>query len=332
MAICAIDVHHHYVPSSLLDEAKRHGKTLGVELVEKDGQKSLSFAGGPPFMLHPHLPAIDERLKMMQDSKLAVAALEAHTATLGYRLTGEQGESWCRLYNEGIRDLVQKHPDRFVGMASVPLQDPKRAARVLEDAVRELKLRGGYIGTNVNGQYYNSNDFDPFWKKAEELDAIVVMHPEDVAGSDKMGPYGLRLICGNPADSALCLGYMCYSGVFDRAPNLKLCVLHGGGFFPYHLGRFDQGFAVRAGARAPQGKSKPSDYLKRNLYFDNMVYMVETVDYLKRIAGADRIMVGTDYPYTLGDWKAVDKIEALECPDSEKQAMLEGNAKRLLKL
>jgi len=97
MKVCAIDVHHHYVPNSLLEETKKNGRHLGVELVEKDGQKSLSFAGGPPFVLHPELPAIEERLKMMADSKLAMAALEAHTATLGYRLTGEQGENWCNV-------------------------------------------------------------------------------------------------------------------------------------------------------------------------------------------------------------------------------------------
>lgn len=331
MKICAIDIHHHYVPTSLLEEAKKHGKALGVELKESNGEKSLAFAGGPPFVLHPELPAVDERLKMMQDSKLAVAALEAHTATLGYRLSGEQGENWCRIYNEGIKELITRHPDRFVGMASVPLQDPSRAAKVLEHAVRDLKLCGGYIGTNVNGQYYNSTDFDPFWKKAEELDALIVMHPEDVAGADKMNPYGLKLICGNPADSALSLGYMTYSGVFDRAPNLKLCVLHGGGFFPYHLGRFDQGWQVRSGARAAQAKKPPSGYLT-NIYYDNMIYRVDTIDYLRKLAGSDHIMVGTDYPYNLGDWKAVEKIEALDCPDSDKELMLEGNARRLLKL
>src|SRR5512142_1226115 len=163
MRLCAIDIHHHYVPNGLLEEAQRHGKTLGVELQEKDGRRSLSFGGGPPFVLHPELPAVSERLAMMQSSKLAMAALEAHTATLGYRLSAEQGENWCRVYNEGIKELIGRYPDRFVGMASVPLQDPARAARVLEHAVRDLKLRGGYIGTNVNGVYYNSGDFDPFW-------------------------------------------------------------------------------------------------------------------------------------------------------------------------
>jgi len=331
MKICAIDIHHHYVPNSLLEEAKSHGKALGVEFTETDGQKALSFAGSPKFVLQRELSVVDERLKMMQESKLAVAALEAHTATLGYRLTGEQGESWCRVYNEGIKELVTRHPDRFVGIASVPLQDAVRAAKVLEHAVRDLKLCGGYIGTNVNGNYYNSTDFDPFWAKAQELDALIVMHPEDVAGSEKMGPYGLRLICGNPADSALSLGFMTYSGVFDRFPDLKLCVLHGGGFFPYHLGRFDQGWAVRSGPRAAQAKKPPSGYLK-NIYYDDMIYRVDTIDYLRKLAGADHIMVGTDYPFRLGDWKAVEKIEALDCPDSEKELMLVGNAKRLLKL
>jgi len=331
MRTCAIDIHHHYVPNDLLEETKKRGKQLGVELIEKDGQKSLCFAGGPPFVFHADLSAVDERLKMMQDSKLAMAALEAHTATLGYRLTGEQGENWCRVYNEGINDLIKRYPDRFVGMASVPLQDPARAAKVLEHAIRDLKFRGGYIGTNVNGNYYNSTDFDPFWAKAQELDALIVMHPEDVAGSDKMGPYGLRLICGNPADSALSMGFMLYSGVFDRFPNLKLCVLHGGGFFPYNLGRLDQGWAVRSGPRAVQAKKPPSGYLK-NIYYDDMIYRLDTLNYLRNLAGADHIMVGTDYPFLLGDWKAVEKIEALDCPDSEKELMLEGNAKRLLKL
>jgi aminocarboxymuconate-semialdehyde decarboxylase len=187
------------------------------------------------------------------------------------------------------------------------------------------------IGSNVNGRYYNTHDFDPFWKKVQELDVLVVMHPEDVAGSERMGPYGLRLICGNPADSALSLGFLTYSGVFDRFPNLKLCVFHGGGFFPYHLGRFDQGFAVRGGSRAAQAGAPPSAYLK-NLYFDTLVYRTDTLEYLRQLAGTDRLMVGTDYPYELGDWTAVDKVLALKRPESEKQAILHGNARRLLKI
>jgi len=327
----AVDIHHHYVPRELLEEAKRT-KALGVEVTERsDGQIGISFAGGPPHLLHPNLPEVDQRLGMMEKGKIAMAALQAHTASLGYRLDGQRGESWCRLYNQGLRDLVQRYPDRFVALASVPLQEPPRAAAVLEHAVGELRLSGAFIASNVNGRYYNSKEFDPFWSKAQELDVLVVMHPEDVAGSERMEAYGLRLICGNPADSALSLGFLCYSGVFDRFPNLKLCAFHGGGFFPYHLGRFDQGFKVRSGPRAPEASSAPSAYLK-NLYFDTLVYSVETLEYLKRVAGADHLMVGTDYPFPLGDWMSVEKVEALSCPEKEKNAILEGNARRLLKL
>lgn len=332
MKTCAIDIHHHYLPPSLVEEAKRHGSTLGVETGENaEGHTTLSIAGAPRYTLQPDLVGVEGRLSAMETGKIAIAALEPHTASLAYGLNGQQGESWCRLYNEGIQALIQQHRDRFCGLAAAPLQDPTRAAAVLEHAVTELKLSGGYIGSNVNGRYYNSEDFDVFWAKAQELDVLLVMHPEDVAGSERMGPYGMRLICGNPADSALSLGYMTYSGVFDRFPNLKLCVLHGGGFFPYHLGRFDQGFAVRSGPRAAQAKAPPSAYLK-TLYFDTLVYRVDTLDYLRRIAGSGHLMVGTDFPYTLGDWMAVEKVEALECSEAEKLEILEGNARRLLKL
>lgn len=332
MRISAIDIHHHCLPTRLLEEAKRHDKALGVEVAQsRDGQTTLSFGGAASFALQPALGELEQRFAMMDQGKVAIAALEAHTASLGYRLDGARGESWCRLYNESLQELVEMHRDRFVALASVPLQDPPRAAAVLEHAIGELGFCGGYIGSNVNGRYYDSKEFDPFWRKAEELDALVVMHPEDVAGSERMGPYGLRLICGNPADSALSLGFLTYSGVFDRFPSLKLCVLHGGGFFPYHLGRFDQGHAARYGARAAEAAAPPSAYLK-NLYFDTLVYRVETLDYLKGIAGADHLLVGTDYPYTLGDWMAVEKVEALQCPQAEKEAILSGNARRLLKL
>lgn len=328
----AIDIHHHYLPPSLLDEARRHGRSLGVEVLETEkGGAALSFAGSKPHALNEELTGTEKRLEVMDQGKIAIAAAEALTIALGYPLDGQKGESWCRLYNEGFCELIRNHPGRFVGLAAAPLQEPPRAAAVLEHAISDLKLSGVLIGSNVNGRYYSSTDFDPFWRKAEELDVLVVMHPETVAGVEKMGPYGFRLICGNPADSTLSLGYMTYSGVFDRFPNLKLCVLHGGGFFPYHLGRFDQGFAVRSGARAAQASSPPSGYLK-NLYFDTLVYRVETLSYLKQIAGTDHLMVGTDYPFTLGDWLAVEKVEALDCSEADKEAILEGNARRLLKL
>ena len=327
----AIDIHHHYVPKILLDETKLHGKTLGVDLHEDNGTFALSFVGSRPHRLQPGLMDVDRRIEVMDEGQIALASLEANTNSLGYRLAGEQAESWSRLYNNCVNELVKTHPDRFVGMATVPLQDAVRAARVLEHAISELKFRGAFIGTNVNGQYYDSKDFDPFWAKAQEFDVLIVMHPENVAGAERMRSFGLNAVCGNPADSTLSLGYMIYSGLFDRFPGLRVCALHGGGFLPYHLGRFDQEFHTGRGARPAQSAAPPSSYLK-NLCFDTLVYDVDSLDYLRKKVGNDRLMVGTDYPYLLGDWMAVEKVLALDCSNSDKDAVLQGNARRLLKL
>jgi len=159
----------------------------------------------------------------------------------------------------------------------------------------------------------------------------MIMHPEWVAGADKMEPYSLRNICGNPADTTLSVTYMMYTGVFDRFPNLKLALLHGGGYVPYHLGRLDQGLTGGSGSSTIPAKQPPSKYLK-NLYFDNLVYRVETVEYLKRMVGADHVMVGTDYPFDLGDWMAAEKIQKMNCTDAEREAMLRGNARKLLRI
>ena len=297
----------------------------------KDNPYRIQFPKGRAFAPDPRMAEVPNRLNAMTKGNVGIAMVEVHTASVGYELDGAHGESWSNLYNEAIMSLVKKHPDRFAGIATVPLQDPPRAAQVLEHAIVNLKMSGVTIASNVVGKYFNDKSFDPFWKKAEELDVLMIMHPEWVAGAEKMDPYSLRNICGNPADTTLSVAYMMYSGVFDRFPNLKLGLLHGGGYIPYHLGRLDQGKIGASGSAAIPAKLPPSQYLK-NLYFDNLVYRVETVEYLKRMVGADHIMVGTDYPFDLGDWWAAEKIQQMECTGAEREAMLHGNARRLLRI
>jgi aminocarboxymuconate-semialdehyde decarboxylase len=333
----AIDIHHHYFAPELVNEIKQHGNALGIEYyTPKDSRESplsIQFPKGNRLNLDPRLAEIEKRLEIMNQGSIAIATVEVQTSAVGYELDGSRGESWSKLYNQAIQSLVKRHPNRFAGIATVPLQDPSRAAKVLEYAIVNLKMSGVTIASNVVGKYYDSKDFDPFWKKAEELDVMMIMHPEWVAGSDKMGGYGLRTVCGNPADTTLSVGYMIYSGVFDRFPKLKLALLHGGGFFPYHLGRFDRSLNSGSGAGPFRiaASQPPSKYLK-NLYFDNLVYRVETVEYLKRMVGTEHVMVGTDYPYDLGDWMAAEKIQQMNCTDAERDAMLHGNARNLLRI
>jgi aminocarboxymuconate-semialdehyde decarboxylase len=331
----AIDIHHHYFAPELLDEIRQHGKALGIEYFApkdaKDNSLAIRFGKGRRLNLDRRLREIDQRLEIMRKGNIGIATVEVQTSAVGYELDGQHGETWSKLYNTAIQSLVKRHPDRFAGIATVPLQDPPRAARVVEHALRDLKMVGVTIPSNVIGKYYDSKEFDPFWAKVQELDALMIMHPEWVAGDDKMEGFGLRTVCGNPADTTLSVGYMIYSGVFDRFPNLKLALLHGGGFFPYHLGRFDNNFARSLERRPLPAAQAPSKYLK-NLYFDNLVYRIETLEYLKRMVGADHIMVGTDYPYDLGDWMAAEKIQTMNSTAAEREAMLHGNARKLLRI
>jgi len=335
----AIDIHHHYVPEQVIAEGKRHGKALGIRVFEdREGAVQFSFDGGTKYPLLQGLTAVEPRLQMMQKGNIALAALDPSTQLLGYELKGDQAESWCLVYNECVNEFLKKYPDRFTAMAAVPMQEPARAAKVLDHAVTRLGFRGAYIATNVNHRYYDSDEFDPFWAKAQELDVLIFMHPDNPAGTELMGSFGLRLVCGNPADTTLSLGLLLYSGVFDRFPNLKMCTCHGGGFFPYHVSRFDREFvtgqqAIRRAGRpnTPKCVSMPSAYLK-NLYFDTLVYDVETLDFLRRKVGAEHLMLGTDFPYILGDWQCVAKVQGLPCGETEKQAILEGNARKLMKI
>ena len=335
-AASAIDIHHHYFAPELIDEIKQHGKALGgIEHFPpkqvKENPYRIQFPKGRPFAPDPRMAEVPNRLDAMTKGHVGIAMVEVHTASVGYELDGPHGETWSNLYNEAIMNLVKRHPNRFAGIATVPLQDPPRAAKVLEHAIVNLKMSGVTIASNVVGKYFADKSFDPFWAKAQELDVLMIMHPEWVAGADKMEPYSLRNICGNPADTTLSVAYMMYAGVFDRFPNLKLGLLHGGGYIPYHLGRLDQGKTGGSGSSAIPAKYPPSQYLK-NLYFDNLVYRVETVEYLKRMVGADHIMVGTDYPFDLGDWMAAEKIYTMECSSAEREAMLHGNARKLLRI
>jgi aminocarboxymuconate-semialdehyde decarboxylase len=161
----AIDIHHHYVPRQLIEATQKHGKALGVEVTEDKGSWALSFTGSKPHRLQPPIFDVEKHIEIMDQGQVGLATLEANTNSLGYRLNGSQGEAWCNLYNDCVNELAKSRPDRFIGMATVPLQDAGRAAKVLEHAIVDLKFRGAFIGTNVNGQYYNDTELDSFCAK-----------------------------------------------------------------------------------------------------------------------------------------------------------------------
>jgi aminocarboxymuconate-semialdehyde decarboxylase len=220
-----------------------------------------------------------------------------------------RAREFSRMANEEIAALVRRHPDRFRGMATVPLQAPAAATEELAYARRELGLVGVEIGSNVNGRELDDPALHPFFARCAELRMPVLIHPIAVAGADRMARYYLRNLIGNLVDTSIALAHLIYGGTFVRWPNLVVIAAHAGGIIPYTRGRLDHGYRVRPECRSAIPKP-PSAYLKR-VYFDTIAHDRDALAYLVRWAGARRVLLGSDFPFDMADPDPVGTMRAL---------------------
>src|SRR5579862_1532729 len=249
-----------------------------------------------------------------------------------YAVERDVATKMIQIQNEALAALCAKYPDRFVAFASVALQFPELAAQQLEDGVKKYNLRGAAIGGHVNGDELSAPKFDPFWKKAEELNCVVFMHPQGIPDIEKrlQGNVGLTNVIGNPLETTIFLSHLIYDGTLDRFPGLKICASHGGGYLPSYAARSDYG-CVRFPETCKTIKKKPSEYL-RQLYFDSMVFTPEGLRHLVAECGVSQIMIGTDYPFP---WSTTTVDHVLNTPglsDGDKRAILGENAAKLLRI
>ena len=239
------------------------------------------------------------------------------------------------LQNEKISEWCASHPDRFVGLATVALQYPELAAEQLENAVKKLGLRGAAIGGSCEGQELSDRKFDPFWAKVEELGVMLFMHPQPAPGTTQnarlAGKGGLGNIVGNPLETTVFLSHMIFEGTLDRFPGLRICAAHAGGFLASYLGRSDAHCGRGIGGDCRALKKKPSEYFKKELFVDTMIFHDEGLRHLVAETGVGQIFYGTDYPF---DWPVgVDFVlNAKFLNNAEKEAILGGTLVKLLKI
>src|SRR5712671_2223879 len=274
------------------------------------------------------------RLQQMDEEGIDIQALSINS--YWYSADRDLASRLVNLQNEKLAAMCATHSDRFVAFASVALQFPELAAQQLEDGVKRWGLRGAAIGGSVEGQELSSPKFDPFWAKAEELQALVFMHPQDSAVatgvvSRAQGNGFLENVIGNPLETTIFLSHLIFEGTLDRFPNLKLCAAHGGGYLPSYAARMDHGCAVFPNeCKGEPPKKRPTEYLKQ-LYFDSIVFTPEGLRHLVAECGASQIMVGTDSPIP---WVKDPVDLVLKTPglsDDDRIAMLGGTAAKLLK-
>ncbi len=242
------------------------------------------------------------------------------------------GRKLTRMQNEHLAGLVAGHPDRFVGLATVPLQDVDAAVAELDHGVTQLGLRGVEICTNVNGLDLDDRRFRPFFAAVADLDVLVLLHPHGFTQAERLMDYYLTNVIGNPLESTIALTRMIHGGLFEELPALKLCAVHGGGYLPFYASRMDHAWGQRPEGRHHIPDRPPSAYLRR-IYVDCLVYDQAHLGFLIQQMGAGQVVVGTDYPYDMGDGDPVGLIEKMPAlPAEDQQAILGGTAARLLGL
>jgi len=325
-----VDIHAHYVPADSLRVASEIGQSQGLKLGKNERGCDVVTRDGKPFLtqLKAEFSDLELRLSIMDSQGVDMQLLSPASTYFFYWMAAEESLEYARWLNDRLAEAVAKHPKRFVALGSVPLQEPAKAVLEMERALTKLGLRGVEVASNINGRYFDDPGFTAFWEAAQALDALIFVHPNQVVGADRMKDYNLANLIGNPTDTSLAFAKLIFGGVLERYPRLKFLVAHAGGFLPYTWGRLERGYRIQDSATAKISKP-PSEYLKL-LHFDTITHSAMALEYLVANFGAEKVLLGSDYPYDMGDPQPVQSLHRTKIGANDLAAISHANAQRLL--
>lgn len=325
-----IDTHAHYFPESYLKLIADHGKRCGATVATDPAgarfiQVGLLLRTGP---ITSEFYDLDDRLKTMDKIGVGMHALSL-TQPMVYWADDELGLRLCVAFNDAASEAHRKHPDRFIGFACLPLQNPNLALEELERVARLPGIRGIYMATAVRDRELSDRSFFPVYERIAELRLPIFLHPMMI-NNERLMQYYLINLLGNPFDTAIAASHLIFGGVMDAFPQLEVSLPHAGGALPILRGRLDRGFEIRGECRViPR---PPSGYLRRFTY-DTISYSEPIMDYLVGLVGAERIMMGSDYCFDIAYNDPVKIVNGMKSVnDRQRQQILWGNAARLLRL
>ena len=324
-----IDIHSHFLPQEFVAMLAEEKNDLQAKLVKKEGITWVCHDQGYTYPLLAGFYDPEARLKDMAEAGIDMAVLSVAPPLFYYWAEAKLAAKVARLVNNSIKEQVRAYPESFLGMGTVPMQDPALAVEELHYCVEELGFKAVQIGSNVEGEQYDDPKFLPFFKACDELQVLVTLHPYYVGAKGMFSKYYLTNLLGNPLDSTIAAASLIFGGVMEQCPGLKVCIVHGGGFLPYQFGRLAHGYKVRPEPKVKQVKA-PDCYLKR-IYFDTILFNEKALQYLVDFAGAGQVLMGTDYPFDMGEKDPVELVSRSGISPAEIPLILGANAESLLR-
>ncbi|WP_273845533.1 amidohydrolase family protein [Rubrobacter calidifluminis] len=331
-ASSVVDVHTHaVVPEAFEIVANENGFRLEREAdLANFGSETMKHQLAMLEEIEAPLTDPERRLEAMDRQGVDIQLVSPSPAHYHTWAEPELARLIARTVNEGIARFCNSHPDRFVGLGFAPIQHPDVAEEAMAHAVVELGLKGVEITTSAPGRELGDEAYRGFWARAEELGALVFIHPWGCTLGERLNRHYLANIVGNPVETTVALSHLIFSGLLDYHPDLRILAAHGGGYLPFYTGRSDHGWKVRQEIRTP--RELPSSYLRR-LYFDSLVYEPEALAYLVSRVGAERVLLGSDFPFDMGVEDPVGHVHASPGLDAAgRDAICGANATRLLGL
>jgi aminocarboxymuconate-semialdehyde decarboxylase len=307
-----IDIHTHVEFAGTFDLLKKRyqeEEIFNKFAVSATGRRSAELNKGIVAGIRDALRDPQKKIRDMDEKKIGLDLLSSTPFAFFYEVEDDLAVELARFQNDQLSEMVKRHPDRFAAMATLPLQVPKEAVKELERAVRKLGLRGVEIGSHVGERELGDEAFWPVYKALEELDVPVFIHPHHVAGMDRLRDFYLSNLIGNPLDTTIAAAQLIFSGVLEKFPGLRFILAHGGGQFPFIMGRIEHGYEVR-----PEAKEKvhrPPRVFLKHFYFDTITHNPDALRYLIAFAGSDHVLLGSDYPYDMGDPDPVQTVSKL---------------------
>jgi aminocarboxymuconate-semialdehyde decarboxylase len=325
----AIDAHAHILTEETMKLLEMETPKVAPRLtaIEKD-MFELSIAGVPyrPFPLGGF--DIAQRLKDMAASEVDMQVLSNTPQTFLYNQDAGLTAASAIVQNDQIAKHVRDYPKSFYGLATLPMQAPKAAADELTRAITKLGLKGAQIGSNINGKNLDDPDFEPVWAVANQHSAFIMVHPNNVAGVDRLKSYYLGNLIGNPLDTTIAAACLVFGGVIARYPNIRFFMVHGGGFAPYQAGRWQHGWHVRPEPK--KNLKEPPAAAIRTFYWDTILHGRPALEFLVSAFGADHVILGSDYPYDMGTFECARQVKALAIPKIDKVTILGGLVQQLM--